>query len=119
MITGKNIRQILCIALKSKVLIVTKTDDNAREIRHEIADFVLGYVSSDLNVRVYTEGVKIGALDPILVFSLKKWNDSKRAYPFGGVVIVTDENISDIKNIAVGTKKVLLHLHLKRSEKNV
>lgn len=119
MITGKNIRRILCLAIKSKVLIVTGTDDEARIIRHEIADFVLGYLSSKLNVRVHSEGVNVGALDPILVYGIKKWNDSKRAYPFGGVVIVTDENISGINNIAVGTKKVLLHLHLERSEKNV
>lgn len=95
---------------KSKVLIITGTDDEARTVRREIADFVLGYVSSELNVRVHSEGVNVGALDPILVFSLKKWNDIKRAYPFSGVVIVTDENISDIKNIAAGTKKYFLPL---------
>ena len=94
--------------LKSKVLIITGTDDEARTIRREIADFVLGYVSSELNVRVHSEGVNVGALDPILVFSLKKWNDIKRAYPFSGVVIVTDKNISGINNIAVGTKKWFL-----------
>ncbi len=110
MITGKNIRQILCLVLKGKVLIVTKTDDEARTIRHEIADFVLGYVSSDLNVRVHSEGVNIGALDPILVYGIRKWNDGKRVYPFSGVVIVTDKNISGINNIAVGTKKLILHL---------
>lgn len=116
MIKGKDIRKILSIAVESRVLIITGTDDEARVIRHETADFVLGYISSELNVRVHSEGVNIGALDPILVYSLSKWNNIKRAYPFRGVLIVTDKNISGINNIAAGTKRLLLHLE--RNEKN-
>lgn len=108
MISGKSIRQILCLVLKSKVLIVTGTDDETRTIKHEIADFARKYISSELNVHVHSEGVNVGALDPILVFSLKKWNDIKRAYPFGGIVLVTDKNMSNIKNIANNTKKLFL-----------
>lgn len=78
--------------------------------RHEIADFVSGYVSSELHVQVHSSGVNIGALNSIFVYSLKKWNNEKRAYPFRGVVMVTDKNILDIKNIEAGTKGWLLPL---------
>lgn len=114
MIKGKDIRKILCFLLESRVLIITGTDDEARVIRHEISDFVLGYISSELNVRVHSEGVNVGALDPILVYSFSKWNSVKRAYPFRGVLIVTDKNISGIDNIAVDTKKYFLTLEVKK-----
>lgn len=113
MVSGKNIRKILSIAIGNRVLIVTGTDDEARAVRYDIAGFVRGYVSSELNVRVHSEGVTVGAFDPILVYSLKKWNSFKRAYPFSGVLIVTGENFS-VSNIAAGTKTVLLHLEVEK-----
>ncbi len=90
------------------MLIVTNTDDDARAIRHEIADFVHTYLSPEIFTKVHSEGVNVGGYEPIFVYDLKKWNNSDRRYPFGGVVIVTDKNISDVKNIAEGTKKWLL-----------
>lgn len=114
MIEGKNIRQILCLAIRNKVLIITKTDDDARAIRHEIADFVRIYLSPDIRTQVHSTGVNIGGYEPFLVYDLKRWNAEKRAYPFSGVLIVTDENISDINNIAEGTKKWLLPLEVKK-----
>ena len=118
MISGKSIRQILCLTIKSKVLILTGTDDEARTIRHEIADFVRKYISSELNVYVHSEGVTVGELNPILVLGLKRWNDSKRAYPFGGIVLVTDPNMSNIKNIANNTKTLFLPTE-RREQSNV
>lgn len=114
MIEGKNIRQILCLAIRNRVLIVTKTDDDARAIRHEIADFVRIYLSPDIRTQVHSTGVNIGGYEPFLVYDLKRWNNEKRAYPFGGVLVVTDENISGINNIAEGTKKWLLPLEVKK-----
>lgn len=114
MIEGKNIRQILCLAIRNRVLIVTKTDDDARAIRHEIADFVRIYLSPDIRTQVHSTGVNIGGYEPFLVYDLKRWNNEKRAYPFSGVLVVTDENISNIKNIAEGTKKWLLPLEVKK-----
>lgn len=114
MISGKKIRQILCLAIRNRVLIVTKTDDDARAIRHEITDFVRIYLSPDIRTQVHSTGVNIGGYEPFLVYDLKRWNNEKRAYPFSGAVIVTDENISDIKNIAEGTKKWLLPLEVKK-----
>lgn len=108
MISGKNVRKILCYAIWSSVLIVTKTDDEARAIRHDIADFVRLYLSPEIITKVHSEGVNVGGYEPIFVYDLKKWNNCGRHYPFGGAVIVTDKNISDIENIAEGTKKWLL-----------
>ena len=114
MISGKKIRQILCLAIRNKVLIVTKTDDDARAIRNEIADFVRIYLSPDIRTQVHSTGVNIGGYEPFLVYDLKRWNAEKRAYPFSGVLIVTDESISGINNIAEGTKKWLLPLEVKK-----
>ena len=114
MIEGKNIRQILCLAIRNRVLIVTKTDDDARAIRHEIADFVRIYLSPDIRTQVHSTGVNIGGYEPFLVYDLKRWNNEKRAYPFSGVLVVTDENISGINNIAEGTKKWLFPLEVKK-----
>lgn len=114
MIEGKNIRQILCLAIRNKVLIITKTDDDARAIRHEIADFVRIYLSPDIRTQVHSTGVNIGGYEPFLVYDLKRWNNEKRAYPFSGVLVVTDESISSINNIAEGTKKWLLPLEVKK-----
>lgn len=114
MITSKKIRQILCFAIGSRVLIVTKTDDDARAIRHEIADFVHTYLSPEIFTQVHSEGVNVGGYEPIFVYDLKKWNNCDRCYPFGGIVIVTDGNISGIKNIAEGTKKWLLPVEVKK-----
>lgn len=98
----------MCFAIGSRVLIITKTDDDARVIRHEIADFVRLYLSPEIFTKVHSEGVNVGGYEPIFVYDHQKWNKCDRRYPFGGVVIVTDKNISDIKNIAEGTKKWLL-----------
>ena len=114
MIEGKNIRQILCLAIRNRVLIVTKTDDDARAIRHEIADFVRIYLSPDIRTQVHSTGVNIGGYEPFWVYDLKRWNNEKRAYPFSGVLVVTDESISGINNIAEGTKKWLLPLEVKK-----
>lgn len=114
MIEGKNIRQILCLAIRNKVLIITKTDDDARTIRHEIADFVRIYLSPDIRTQVHSTGVNIGGYEPFLVYDLKRWNNERHAYPFSGVLIVTDESISGINNIAEGTKKWLLPLEVKK-----
>lgn len=108
MVSGKNIRRILCGAILNDVLIVTRTDDEARMIRREISEFVRFGLSPEINVRVHSEGVNVGGYEPIFVYDLKKWNNRDRLYPFVGVVIVTDKNISGIKNIAEGTKKRLL-----------
>lgn len=114
MIEGKNIRQILCLAIRNRVLIVTKTDDDARAIRHEISDFVRLYLSPRVFNQVHSCGVNIGGYEPFLVYDLKRWNNEKRAYPFSGVLVITDESISGINNIAEGTKKWLLPLEVKK-----
>lgn len=114
MLTGRIIRQVLCAAIRSRVLIITKTDDDARSIRHEISEFVRLWLSPEIYNKVHSEGVNIGGYEPIFVYDLKKWNNCYRCYQFRGVVMVTDKNISDIKNIEAGTKKWLLQVEVKK-----
>lgn len=114
MIAVNDMRQVMCLAIRSRVLIITGTDDEARAIRHEIADFVRLYMSPRVFRQVHSCGVNIGGFEPFLVYDLKRWNNEKRAYPFRGVLVVTDKNISGINNIAEGTKKWLLPLEVKK-----
>lgn len=104
MITSGNIRRILCGAIKNDVLIITDTDDAARMIRREIAEFVRFCLSPEINVQVHSEGVNVGGYNLILIDDIKSWNKRERHFPFRGMVLVTAKNLSGVKNIGEGVK---------------
>lgn len=107
LITIKNLRSILCKAIKDEVLIVTQKYETAAEIRKETAAFVRQFISIDLHVITDSDGVIIGGYQRIYVMALEKWNNYKRYLPFKGVVFITDKSTRDKINY-IGDCKVYL-----------
>lgn len=104
LIAGKDIRKIIYNSSIGNILIITSDDDTARQIRHEIADFMRWYISSEVRVSVETDSVNIGAFNPIYVSYPRKWNDQQRIIPFSGTVLITDKKLTDVRNLGKDVK---------------
>lgn len=97
-----NIRKILCLAIKEKVLILTADIEDAQILRCEIVGFMRKVLG--LNVHTGLDVINCSGYCVIRICDVNVWNECNEKTPFFGTVLVTDKSLTNIKNIGRDVK---------------